>query len=104
MTFSISKINLDKINQEWLFQGKSGKYLTISIAERSEPDKYGNTVDINQMPPMEMKSSGVKPVQIGSGKSYERKGSNPRQAPDPAKEAPTLTPYTPPKEEDDVPF
>lgn len=37
------KINLSKIPRDKIFDGKNGKYIDVTIAERQSPDKYGNT-------------------------------------------------------------
>lgn len=40
------KINLTKVPKERLFKGQKGVYLDFTIAERKEPDQYGQTHNI----------------------------------------------------------
>lgn len=37
------KINLLKVPKEKIYIGDKGRYLSFSIAERQNPDQYGNT-------------------------------------------------------------
>lgn len=37
------KINLSKIPKDKIFDGKNGKYIDVTIAERQSPDQFGNT-------------------------------------------------------------
>lgn len=36
-------LNLDKIPKDKIYQGKNARYLFVTVAERKEPDNYGNT-------------------------------------------------------------
>lgn len=91
MGFRIAKINVSRINNEWLYKGKNGSYLTIAISDNDQPDKFGNTVSISQLPPMEKKDT-EKPIPIGDGKSYDRKKQLESRSQQPA---PTPSPSEP---------
>jgi len=44
-----AKINLDKIKDDLLFVGEKGTYLNLTIwINEDKPDKYGNTISIQQ--------------------------------------------------------
>lgn len=62
-----AKINVTRINKEYLFVGKHGKYLDLVIwANKNGPDQYGNTHTICQGVPKEARDSGVRGAIIGN--------------------------------------
>lgn len=78
----IAKIDVKKINKEWLFAGNKGTYLDAVIYENDNVDQYGNSHVIKQNPPQEARSQGAKPVIIGNCKWMPQKGGarqQPRQ-------------------------
>jgi hypothetical protein len=88
----IAKIDVKKINKEWLFAGAKGTYLDTVIYENDNVDQYGNSHVIKQNPPQEAREQGVKPVIIGNCKWMPQKGgsqSAPRTAV-PAKQHPLM--------------
>ncbi len=62
----IAKIDVKKINKEWLFAGAKGTYLDAVIYENDNVDQYGNSHVIKQNPPQEARAQGAKPVIIGN--------------------------------------
>lgn len=62
-------INVSKIDKQYIYEGKSGKYLNIAVFEnRDGPDKYGNTHYCVQDLPKEARDQGVKGAIIGNAK------------------------------------
>jgi hypothetical protein len=67
--FAVLKIDVTKINKDWLFAGKNGaKYLDLIIKDAKD-DRYGNDYMVSQSVPKDVKASGTKygPI-LGSGK------------------------------------
>lgn len=78
----IAKIDVKKINKEWLFAGSKGTYLDAVIYENDNVDQYGNSHVIKQNPPREARDQGAKPVIIGNCRWMPQKGagqSSPKQ-------------------------
>lgn len=91
----IAKIDVKKINKEWLFAGNKGTYLDAVIYENDNVDQYGNSHVIKQNPPQELRSQGVKPVIIGNCKWMPQKGGQAQRQPSrngavPAKQHPLM--------------
>lgn len=59
-----AKINVKKIPKDKLFEGEKGTYLDIKVAERREPDQYGNTHTIYIQ-----KQKEDEKIYIGDGKA-----------------------------------
>jgi len=59
-----AKINVLKIPKDKLYVGEKGTYLDCKVAERREPDQYGNTHTIYIQ-----KSKDDEKVYIGEGKA-----------------------------------
>lgn len=91
-------INVTKIDKAHLYEGKSGKYLSLVLFDNKDgPDQYGNDGFVRQGVSKEERAKGVKGPIIGNWKNIETK---PRQQ--------ELKPkHAAPKNEvaeDDVPF
>ena len=65
--FYSAKINLSKINKDVIFEGKSGKYIDVTICIKDEADQYGYTVSVKQY------VKGGKGPYIGNGKELVKK-------------------------------
>lgn len=84
----IAKIDVKKINKEWLYTGAKGTYLDAVIYENDAIDQYGNSHVIKQNPPKEARDQGAKPIIIGNCRWMPQKNGsgNPKPAPRPAKQ------------------
>ncbi len=60
------KIDVLKIPKDKLFKGEKGTYLDFKVAERREPDQYGNTHTCYVQ-----KTKDDEKVYIGEGKAVE---------------------------------
>ena len=67
-----AKINVLKIPKDKLFNGEKGTYLDCKVAQRKEPDQYGNTHTIYIQ-----KSKDDEKIYIGEGKAIEFKNDRP---------------------------
>ena len=64
-----AKINLDKIKDDLLFVGDKGIYLNLTIwINEDKPDKYGNTISIQQSTKKDKDK-----IYLGEGKFSEKK-------------------------------
>lgn len=91
----IAKIDVKKINKDWLFAGNKGTYLDAVIYENDSVDQFGNSHVIKQNPPREMRDQGAKPIIIGNCKWMPQKGGNQQRQPSrngavPAKDHPLM--------------
>jgi hypothetical protein len=99
MSSYFAKIDVTKINKEWLFQGANGaKYLDMSIRDNKDgPGRYGDTHMIIQNPSREAKTANpqLRGNIIGNAKKIEPRG-----------QAPAARQNPPPQEniDEDVPF
>jgi hypothetical protein len=66
------KIDVSKINKEFLYQGKTAKYLDLVLWE-SPDDKYGNDYRVVQGLPKEARAAGKKGAILGNGKVMGKK-------------------------------
>ena len=82
-----AKINVKKIPKDKLFEGDKGTYLDIKVAERREPDQYGNTHTIYIQ-----KSKDDEKIYIGDGKAVHFDKEQPKHMPTKA------------EQDDDLPF
>lgn len=96
-----ANVDVTKINKAWLFKGKSGTYLDLTLRENKDgPGKYGDDGFIVQGPPKAEREQGVKGIIVGNWKFI---GERPKASQPQSKILPTEAdkPATP---EDDVPF
>lgn len=61
-------INVSKINKEYLYEGKQGKYLNIVLFP-TENDQYGNDWKAVQGLTKEQRAAGLKGPILGNGKN-----------------------------------
>ncbi len=104
---STIKINVTLIQKEYLYQGKTAKYLDCSFWEnRDGPDQYGNTHTIVQDVGKEAREKGVKGKIIGSLKWVDGQPAPAKPAPPPNRNAtrPAVAPDPYLEPEDDIPF
>lgn len=102
----IAKIDVKKINKDWLFAGNKGTYLDAVIYENDSVDQFGNSHVIKQNPPREMRDQGAKPIIIGNCKWMPQKGGNQQRQPSrngavPAKDHPLMKDDS---ENDEIPW
>ena len=64
----LGKMNLSKIDKSKIFEGKTGKWIDITIWQNDEPDKYGNDLSIEQS----VEKGGEK-IYLGNAKSWKGK-------------------------------
>jgi hypothetical protein len=98
----IAKIDVKKINKEWLFTGTKGTYLDAVIYENDNVDQYGNSHVIKQNPPQEARAQGAKPVIIGNCRWMPQKACQQRPAPSKQQTSPATN--AEPPESDSIPF
>lgn len=85
-----AKIDVTKIEKDKLFKGEKGTYLDLSIWINDEPDKYDNTMSVQQST-----KKGEDKIYLGNGKEYVKATTEGSQAvPDELSEA----------GDDDMPF
>jgi hypothetical protein len=65
----LGKINLSKIDKSKIFEGKTGKWVDVTIWLNDKPDNYGNDMSIEQS-----SEKGKDKIFLGNAKSYEKKG------------------------------
>lgn len=64
-------IDLTKIDKSRIVEGKNGqKYYNITVDQRKEADKFGNTHTVYQTPTKEEREAKKDKVYIGSGKEF----------------------------------
>lgn len=112
MYFDIS-INLDKIDQSRVVEGKKGRYLNLSGFLSSTKDEYGNDISVWQKQTKEESERKDKRNYLGNGRQNKRREeAAPQQPshnePDPFEnntQAPTAAGGSSPNNElDDLPF
>jgi hypothetical protein len=64
----LGKINLSKIDKEKIFEGKTGKWIDVTIWINEEPDKYGNSMSIEQSV-----DKGDDKIYLGNAKEWSKK-------------------------------
>lgn len=62
-----ASINLDKITKDKIYQGKNGRYLTLTFA-LNEETRFGNNVSISESLTKEEREGGVEKNYLGNGK------------------------------------
>ena len=105
MSISAS-IDVNKINGDWLFNGKTRKdgsfpqYLSITIRKNKHGrDQYGNDGFITQDVPKQFKAEGVRGPILGNWKSFEYTPDSHQQA-----KQNSYAPKDAPPEDGDIPF
>lgn len=97
-------INVTRIDKAHLYEGKSGKYLSLVLFENKDgPDQYGNDGFVTQGVSKEERAKGVKGPIIGNWKNIETKPRQQTTKPRQQDSKPTTAPTKDP-DEDDVPF
>jgi hypothetical protein len=87
-------INVTKIDKQYIFTGKSGKYLDLVLFEnRDGPDTYGNDGYVVQGIPKAARDAGAKGQIVGNWKGDKK-----------ALPKPVIEPAQPDSEDDDLPF
>lgn len=67
-TLITASIDVTKIDKTRIIEGKSGKYINVTIWVNPEPDKYGNDVSIEQRT-----DKGEAKIYLGNGRVYKAK-------------------------------
>ena len=62
-----ASLNLDKITKDKIFQGKNGRYVTLTFA-LNEETRYGNNVSVWESLTKEEREGGAEKNYIGNGK------------------------------------
>jgi hypothetical protein len=86
----LGKINLSKIDKEKIFEGKTGKWIDVTIWINEEPDKYGNSMSIEQSV-----DKGDDKIYLGNAKEWSKKEKAPESK---------LGRTTAPDEDENLPF
>lgn len=97
-------INVGKILKEYLYEGKSGKYLNLVLFEnRDGPDQYGNSHVVKQDLGKEAREKGIKGPVLGNAKFPSQDPYRPLDKPS-GRTLPSPRPPDPDEDLDDVPF
>ena len=95
-----AKINVSKILKEYLFEGKSGKMLDLTIwPNRDGAGKYGDTHYIVQDLGKEAREKGIKGDIIGN-MTIEAAGNGGQSSARPAQQRPAAKPASKPESND----
>jgi hypothetical protein len=73
----LGKINFSKIDKSKLFEGKTGKWMDITVWFNEDPDEYGNNLSIEQST-----KKGESKLYIGNAKFYIPKEEKKEPIPD----------------------
>lgn len=72
---SLKKEDIDKLPDEAFFQGKTAKYLTLSIMVDDKNDNYGNNVSVQLSQSQEDREAKKAKTYLGNGKVVWVKGN-----------------------------
>ncbi len=76
-----ASINLDKIPKDKIYQGKKGKYLSITFTVNDEVDNYGNQGPVIVDQTKEERTAKADKVYLGNVKVVWTNGTFPNPAP-----------------------
>ena len=94
------KVNVSKLDKSKLFEGKTGKWLTLkTFINTEEQDQYGNNSFITESPTEEEKIGKVKLPIVGNSKIFWKE-----QQQQPQNNGFTPRPASQPEPDDDIPF
>lgn len=80
----IVKIDVTKINKEYLFKGNKGTYLDVLLHDnRDGRDEYGNDGMVTQSIPKDLREQGQKGPIIGSWRDLDTRPKAQQSAPKP---------------------
>ena len=71
----LGKINLSKIDKTKIFEGKQGKWVDVTVWINDEPDKYGNSMSIEQST-----EKGAEKIYLGNAKEWGKKEEKPQES------------------------
>jgi len=91
----ILKLDAQKMNRNWFFQGQKGNYIDLVCYENDQIDQYGNSHVVKQNPPRELRDQGEKPIIVGNGKWMPGKGGQQQQRPAPPARREPMPPVNP---------
>lgn len=99
-------INVTKILKDYIYEGKSGKYLNLVLFENKDgPDQYGCTHVVKQDLGKEAREKGIKGPILGNAKFPTEEPYRPLDPPRrPTPSAPKKDADLDPAEEDSIPF
>jgi hypothetical protein len=100
----ILKIDVKKINKEWLFAGNKGTYLDAVVYENDRESQFGDTHVVKQNPPKEARDKGEKPVIIGNGRWMPQRGGQQQARPAQTRQQPQQQTQGDNPKVDDIPF
>ena len=104
-TLISGSLNVSKTPKDKLIEGKTGKFLPITVALNNEVDQYGNNASFWVTQTKEEREAKTPKTYLGNGKVVWTDGSNvqvpPREESIPTKTASLSTPVD---GEDDLPF
>jgi len=98
-----ASINLDKIPKDKIYQGKKGKYLSITFTVNDEVDNYGNQGPVIVDQTKEERAAKADKVYLGNVKVVWTNGTFPNPAPREDAGAPQQA-AVPQPVADDLPF
>lgn len=73
-TIATASINLDKIDKSKIYEGKNGKYLTITVTINDET-RYGNNLSVSEAQTKEERDAKTPKNYLGNGKVVWTDGS-----------------------------
>ena len=74
-TLATLKIDLNKIDESKIFQGKKGRYLELTVAINDDSDMYGNNVSAWNGQTTEEREAGNPKKYLGNGKVFWTNGN-----------------------------
>lgn len=92
----LGKINLSKVDENRIFEGKQGKWIDVTIWINDKPDQYGNDLSIEQS----VKKDEAK-IYLGNAKAYKPKETI-EAKPDNWQGSKTPNPAPAPEQNDDL--
>lgn len=98
LSVDLSKIPTEKIIKILMKDGTHHLFVDIVVADRDQPDKYGNDVTAWVSQTKEEREQKIKPTYIGNGKKWGTKEIKPKENPFAAQPVEIAKPET------DVPF
>ena len=69
------KIDLDKVDESKIFQGKKGRYLEVTFAVNDESDDFGNNIGAWNGQTAEEREAGTPKQYLGNGKVFWTNGN-----------------------------
>lgn len=74
-TLATVKIDLNKIDESKIYEGKKGRYLELTLAINDENDQFGNNISAWNGQTVEEREAGTSKQYLGNGKVFWTTGN-----------------------------